>query len=673
MSAPRISFSWKPTVSGREKWRWGLFMVVPERSGPGNRLRIMVRGLLLWLAGLGLAAYLAAATALFVWLERRPFNLVTWSDCALAPVRWPEIQRKLGDGYIAAGLRAMDAMNWSEAELRIRAGLAKSPDNRRGRERLARFYVAAGQRERGLNLLVEGMQRSFPGREQLETFLNLCLAGEDYGTALRGLEACLAHQSGAVERERVWLADQKTRVLMGAERFPEALDWIDQQESLTELTHESRVVALVQLQRFEEARAALADWEEGSGSVSGGSLRVAVRLARDEGRVDEMQHLLGRLRQRSLTDPSPWIYAVIQNSLAGQEAEAESALEDFFMRFETKPGAMARVAQPLIEIGNWALFEQVSARARLLRQEGDVWQHLRLEAAIRRGRYEEALALIQEIEVPEDDSVRARQLRYLKPLQEALVRHLQNGEAGSGEALLQQVRQGPVALSILKQYADANEHAGNGQTALRLMEIASQRFPGSADVQARIERLRREVGASEQGAVELPVVRDGTPVDLGAVGLPEPTEESQATARSLASARLFLTRADEMVDAGQWSELENLFRALRRARPLWMDGSGSELLLREIELNLGLRNWPALISNVRFRLDGTLPRALEVMSLVRRLDLAGERETAERVLVEVERQHENFPPARRQREDWAAADEKAREAAEAEEGGAEGP
>src|SRR5690606_1174732 len=176
MKLPRISFSWKPTVSGRERWRLGLWILVPGEAGRRSRLRIMVRGVLLWLAGLAIAAYLGLATAWFMMLDRRPHNLVTWADCVLAPVRWDEIRRKRGDAYIAAGLQAMEARQWSDAVLKLQAGLARSPDNRNGRQQLGVFYVMAGQRGRGLTILAEGVERAYPGREAMETFLRLAVA-----------------------------------------------------------------------------------------------------------------------------------------------------------------------------------------------------------------------------------------------------------------------------------------------------------------------------------------------------------------------------------------------------------------------------------------------------------------------------------------------------------------
>jgi hypothetical protein len=118
----------------------------------------------------------------------------------------------------------------------------------------------------------------------------------------------------------------------------------------------------------------------------------------------------------------------------------------------------------------------------------------------------------------------------------------------------------------------------------------------------------------------------------------------------------------------------DMMSRLRRLQPVWMSGSRADLLQREMRINLGLQNWPALVSNVGFHLDGTSMRALEVMRMVEQLDQDGERIAAEQVLRAIERRHEEFPPARRLRERWAAEAEAEAEAlAEAEEAATPAP
>ncbi|WP_221030075.1 hypothetical protein [Actomonas aquatica] len=672
MALPRISFSWKPTISGRERWRLGLFMIVPSKSGRRNKLRIMVRGVLLWLSAMAIAAYLAAATAWFYMLNQRPHNLVTWADCVLAPVRWDEIKRKKGDAYIAEGLAAMDAMNWSDGRLKLEAGLARSPDHRRGREKLAMFYVAAGQRERGLRLMVDGIKRAYPGRENVELLLNLCFAGEDYDIALEAINLSLDQKGAAVEREHAWLVEQKGRLLIVAKRYEEALAWIDDAGFQSFPLREMRVVALLGLERYDEADAALTAWDQVQGANAGETHSLRVRVARERGDLAEMRRYLNLMRERTGTQPTAWIYAVVQEAQADEIQAAQAALGAFLMRFETNAAAMRALAQSLVKIESWGLFEQVFKRAELLGQIDFAWQTLAVEAAAKQEQYARALAVLRAIEIPEaGDELDERQVQTRKfwlNLQTAFIELLATNEAASGEELVQIVRNAAVALPAIKGMASAAEADGHVGTALALIEVARARYPGSKDIAAQAERLRQLVSESERERVEvdLPLVQNGRPLDIEEMGVVGAQPATGNFEREMGSARLFLARADELIAAEAWDSLEELMRELRRARPAWMRNQTEELLKREMELNIGRQNWSGLVGNVRFRIDGTLPRALEVMNLVRRLDAAGERRAAELVLSEIERRHDDFPPARRLREDWAAADAAAEEDAEAE-------
>jgi len=118
-----------------------------------------------------------------------------------------------------------------------------------------------------------------------------------------------------------------------------------------------------------------------------------------------------------------------------------------------------------------------------------------------------------------------------------------------------------------------------------------------------------------------------------------------------------LAQSERMIVNKRWSELSDVLREIRRVRPAWVGGYREEITLGEVALNTAEKNWPALVSNVRFLLDGTVPRALTVMGIVRDLDNLGERQMAESILAEIEDRHAGFPPARRLREDWEAKSE----------------
>lgn len=662
MSLPRISFSWKPTISGREPWRWGLWIrQESKKKGHRPKLRIMVRGLLLWLGGFAVLAYLAVATAWYAMLEHRANNLVTWSDCVLAPVRWPEIRRKQGDANIAAGLAAMQARNWSEAVVRLQAGLDRSPNNRQGREKLGLFWVAAGQRERGLNLLQEGITLGYPGRTPMETILRVSLAGEDYDRALAVIDLALQQHGTAVERDRDWLRDQKCRILMLAKRYEAAIGWINAQPVRTDLLFESLVVAQTELHRYDEAKATLATWEKGSGAL-GGSQRLRVRLARETGDLETMRAALRGMRDRQPTDPSPWVYGVVQEALAGQTAAANEMLDQFLLRFGAKAEALLLVARPLVEIKRWDLYQRVDQQYNEMGLKHPGLQRLRVQALGAQHHYAQALQALQAMVPTGEAGATSDQGPALWfDLNRALLEALNTGESAPGARVLDLISKQPLALGAVKEIGEQLRGGGQEALAKAVFEIAHARFPGSADVNTQLAELRAIASAQPERKVEVPLVQDGQDLDIDAA-VAASAGEAPVLERELGSAKLFLALCDRLIAERNWNDLGTALRELRRQRPTWLGANEIEVVPREIELNIAEKNYPALLTNVRFRLDGSLPRALEAMNLVRRLDKAGERGAAERVLGEIERRHPEFPPARRLRSDWAEADAASRAA-----------
>ncbi|MCF3649431.1 hypothetical protein [Synoicihabitans lomoniglobus] len=661
MKIPRLSFSWKPTISGRENWRLGLWILVDGKHGRRSKLRIMGRGLVLWLAALALMAYLGLVTAWFFVLNQRPHNLVTWADCVLVPVRWSEISRKRGDAYIAEGLAAMESRNWSEAIVRIQAGLARSPDNRNGRERLGMFFIAAGQRDRGLKLLEAGIERGYPGRDAMERFLRAAMIGDNFNVALDALDAALTQSGPAVDRDREWMIDQRTRVLIADERFDDVVTWTANQSQMSEVLHESRVIALVELRRFEEAHVALDAWEKGSGAL-GGSERVRVRLAREEGDLTVMRETLAAMRASQPMSPRPMVYSIVQEQLIGEAQAAHEQLQGYFIRFGATLPNLLMVARPLAEIEAWDLFDQTISRAEEMGFDDASLLMVQVDAAITRGDPPQALELLDKYETQTANAEPQRGREVWIALQRAMANHLQTGEEGSAGSILERIRTMPIALNSMKEMAERLERGGRLETSLKVWQLARGRYPNSTEVAREAERVRERVGETEVERVpEIPLLADGDDLELE----PEPfmTRPEPEDRPELLSPKRFFERCDQLIAESNWGVLSTLISDLRRARPVWYASRQNDLLVREIALNTGEKNWPALISNIRFRLDGSLERGLEVMNVVRKLDREGERTVAEQVLREVERRHQNFPPARRQREDWEAAAEREKKAA----------
>ncbi|MDB4385589.1 hypothetical protein N9Z12_06045, partial [Opitutaceae bacterium] len=573
-----------------------------------------------------------------------------WEDCVLAPLRWDEIKRKRGDAYIAEGIIALENRKWSDAMLKLKTGLAHSPGNWKGRRNLGLFYLAAGQRPQGLKLLVAGFTHQYQGRDAMQLVMQTSLAAKNYDLALEVLETSLTHSGGAVERERDWLVDQKCRVLMMAQRYEDALEWIDGVSRMTEIRFESKAVALIESGQFDEARDVLAKWGEGSG-VMGGVQRILVRLEREAGDVAAMRVALAEMAERNPLDPSPRIYAVVQEYLVGEKATAREALTAYLMRFDSQAQHYELAAGPFLEIEARDLFDQLMDHARDRGIESDSLNRTLLAFHLQQGNFEAAQTLVAHLREQNNDT--SGQLTLWINVMEPWVNQLKEGDSRSREELITALKaSSAIGLTLLEDVANRLDEAERTEAALGVWEIALSSYPNYFPAEQNTRRLRQILGAQQEPEIEVPVIPDGVELDFDSI-LPQPEEVDSEILLTLQSARRFGRVATKYIDEKNWSELEKLLRELRRADPVWTSTQRELITRAEIELNIFSKNWPALVSTVRFQLDGSTDRALGVMRLARRLDDLGERRAAELLVAEVERRHANFPPVRRIRAEWA--------------------
>ena len=239
----------------------------------------------------------------------------------------------------------------------------------------------------------------------------------------------------------------------------------------------------------------------------------------------------------------------------------------------------------------------------------------------------------------------------------AWIYELDARDGPAGENLAVTLQRTPFDIAFGRKVASLLEQSGRVESALRVWQVVQRQFPSNPQPLMEVERLSAQLGETMLAEIVLPEIRDGEDLDIESVLKSAEDKLPSDIAVAIQSARLFFARTGELVEEQRWSEVDRLLRELRRARPLWISAHQSGIREIEIELNLNDGNWPALISNLRLQMDGSIGQALESIKIARRLDASGQRNVAENVLVEIERRHQDFPPALRLRADWAAMDE----------------
>ncbi|HVU22513.1 MAG TPA: hypothetical protein VHE13_00205 [Opitutus sp.] len=624
MAKARIKFIWGANGQLPGEWRLGLWGTY-ERD-PGSRIKgraISVRGLLAWLGGGALAAYLAAATALFVWFERQPFNLISYADTLLLPFRWQQVRELRGRMMIEEGLAALRARRWSEAMMQLRVGLARAPDDLRARMALAQFYLLANQWPLGLAVLNDQLKQGYPGRSYLQSLFTLAGRGDDQAAILAACDRFLPTEP----EDRDWLLLQKAQALNAAGRPAEALQLAEAEGARASAAlREARVIALLDLGRPDDAVAFLADWRRERPGDAAQVQRLEVRALRDAKRFAEMDAAWAAFREIAPANPRTYIYAVVQNALAERTAETNAALDEFFLRFAGSPASMALMAMALTDAGRPALVQRC---ADVAAQHG--FPPVRfdlplLEAQLNAGDWAGArttLARLQRLkELGPPDRFRLAGMERLLALA--------TGTAdASPAALLEQLQQRPLPLRVFEENAQVLLLAHRLAAARSVLDLAARSYPTSPKLAKLGERVAAAAAALPAAPVATVRAAAGTPIE-----------------------REFFAQLEEAAAAKRWADAARLIRETRTAKPAWLARREADVLVWQMRVAMKTADALELTAAAKLYLDGTNERATRVVELARELAGDGDHTNAEFLLGEVLRKLPEFPPAQRLKLEW---------------------
>lgn len=120
-------------------------------------MRIRWQTLVPLLAGLTGVGYGALVTGVYVFVKyQRGFTDVAYLDL-LWPGRWARYRTTSGDHLIAVGEQQLGTGDWQGGFAHLRAGVAKSPGNRRGRLLLHELFLARKRPDLAEQILLDGL------------------------------------------------------------------------------------------------------------------------------------------------------------------------------------------------------------------------------------------------------------------------------------------------------------------------------------------------------------------------------------------------------------------------------------------------------------------------------------------------------------------------------------
>lgn len=641
MKRRRIKLVWRASRVINGRWYLGVFGI--HQRDPGTRVKgytVSLRGLLLWLGAAAVAAYLVLATALFLFWQQNPYNLLTFGDALLRPVRRAAVRDKQGQAFIAQGTDAMRAKRWSEGVTLLRQGLAYHPEDQRARMTLAQFYVAANQRSAALKVLQDGLADEYPGRFFLQALFAIAGQSEDFDLIAR---TCARYgpvlKGNTADVERRWLTAQQFAALLSAVRPGDALA-VANAEAPGDTASEHRLLALLALGRPEDALALLAEWRTRPGADLGTILRLEVRACREARHFDDMERALIELRERAPTDPRALSYGVVQRALAGHTAAAEAALEDYLFRFGGSAANLQLLAEPLAEIGELALLERCAEAAVERGYPATPFQVLLVQTRLQRGDAAGAAKVLAAMQAPAGRDAADGQAQLWHEWMQRLIDAVSAPGDSAGQALLTFLHGRSWPMAIYRRNIVALQAGGRLEVAREVIAQAGGAFPASAWLAAR----RTEVAAALAEQAQMKAIADKIAAEVPERGAPG----------QIAIERIFFLQLRDLLGREQWDDAARLIREVRAVTPPppWLGPRDGELRFAQIRIAYAGGSRAEVVAATRLYLNGDNARSEQVLAFGRQLFAKGDADTAIALTNEVLRKVPNFGPARRLLTDW---------------------
>jgi hypothetical protein len=636
----RIKFIWGSAKVIRARWRFGLWGFYERVDGLANSgLAVSVRGVLIVGLLLCMLAYAGAATGVYLWLDRRPHNYVTFTDVLLLPARWDEVRAKRGQAYLDDGIADMRAQRWAQGEMKLRIGLARYPQALPARLALAQFYFLTQRAPLAMQVLRDGMDATagYPGRRYLTMYFSIALQGEDYGSVREACERYLTGDkaAGIAPKEHDWLLQQKLGALLGEEQPEQALALLEHAPDNI-IYNEQRALTLLTLGRAGEAVKFLDGWRQSAGATPQ-ILRLQVRAYRETHQLDRMDATLETLRQLQPADPRTCAYAVIQRQLAGQGKAARQTLDDYFFRFGGFAANLLLIAQPLAEIGELPMLQQCVARATEQGYDLRPFLLLLVQAQLKAGDWSGAEKTMGRLDAMSTLGRTAREVAAAE-LAGLLADVATDPSDGPQVALLNHLSTQLYPYRTYRMIVETLVRAGRHDVALEVISRSERRFPGNAGLAKFKAQAEAALAAQKARQPAAGNVIQDAPVYVESA---------------------FFPRVDAALAAGHFSEALSLTRDLQQARPAWLKVREQDVLTRQMRAAHGAHETLQMTLSARLLLDGSLARSQVVVDYAQELRNLGETDDGVLLLREVLRKTPNHALARRLLDAWSAKPDKA--------------
>lgn len=621
----RLRFLWPDPRAAAEQKFLGLGLITRLVSAEGDLLTVWVntRTLLKLAAALLILAWLGGAAGLHAWLQRNPYNRVSFADLAL-PTHWSRLRDLRGQSYLAEAEAQLAAGRIGPAVAAFRAGLSRHPDAPGPRLALARIYAGAHDYPDLRALLLPGPGAPPATREALALLLTSAAQNDDLPTMIEACDLALTDRT-LPTADRAWLRLQKAGALVGLRRFPEALATLGDPAGLVGADERRlAVLALCETGEPDRAISLLRAWPLPADSRPW-QLRLLALALRQAGRTDEMHSALQALIAADPAALEPRLAALEEYQHAGWRDAATRALQDAIDRFGTDSNAMSR----LIQLGA-DLHEPDLLRLCLedLEERGQPAATVRAHLFFALLTHGDLAAAGRTLAAPPAANVDDR----LDPPSANLLRALLGCLTADSPDAIVSLRTALAASHFnLRSYLDAADILSRHHRGLATLEVATAGlgvFPSSRRLASLRSAAQEKISAarvdSRLAAVSQPVAT--TSFQVGAIGS-------------------FLDELERTMNRQDWERATALITAVRSASPSWLPQLEADLTWRDARIAFEKGNVDRVVFFLGERVRVRPREASRALGFVREYRARGDLESARRLLARLVREAPDFAPA----------------------------
>jgi|GEM_PF-1168713 len=547
------------------KGRW--VALINQETGQGRRVRLYVKikPLLGCLTGLLVMGYLASALALFVWLDRNPFNKVGYLDVAM-PWRWSTLNTLRGEGFSEQGAVELENGEAARALFYLRRGLSLNPDNEPTRLALAGYYARANYYP-GVERTVRPQLKFGYSRALVELLIKQAAAADDTDTILEVVDE-MQRVAGIDVAETEWLTAWRARTLIETGESVEALRVVEESSYTGSNWDLLKVDALVAGGHLDEALAVAKAMPPALSGMLPLALRAQAKVRSERREREALLAVLEEIFRENRQVAESWIYGIEQLVKAGLMEDAEEFIDGFMRRFGARVDTVNSMVGRVLNLGKSTGSQLVLQRISAWQEPTPVQRVFLVWSLIREAQWEELEEVVS-------DGVGDEIMdEFLQPFVRVLGEATKDTSAtGALEAWL-----GRDGLSLMT-YRSLIEGLGKDELwpLVKIVAVAGQRY------HPRSSKLTRFLAEAEE---KLSEIKTDSRISEAVEAVRKTYEESEVED--------LRQKVVGLVKDTEWSQVERLVLQVRRQRAGWLNRIEPELDEADAEAGAARDDWERL-------------------------------------------------------------------------------